>query len=292
MNGGKPSNEKRQYYKEKLKWLDLSKYKAVRNLSALDWRDQLAFRRDLMDKAKFWISHRDSELPNPELEEDLRWLFATVQESPLIDFDQLEEEWRGGIHDFPMLFFLRNTSSYLHLGVHATTVEEFYLAEAFSHPDRLLYARQFFDELGDIYEDSKRGISIGEHFAALMSRYWQKWDDAHCPPHSCLDHEAAKPGLQYQPWMEEPLHQLSGRRLFLTVDTAAPDSRLEKEFHRVLVEHRASTERVDMPNINTASWADAGLLPLLCCRHTILQSPSYGRTCRTTRNGRKRSPIC
>lgn len=263
MSGGRPSEEKRKEYAKKLKWLDLAKYKDIRDLSAPGWRDQLAFRRDLMDKTKFWIANRESDLPNPELEADVRWLFATIQENPLVDLDQLDERWPGGIHELPMLFFLRNTSSYHHLAVHATTVEEFYLAEAHSHPGRAQYARGFFDGLGDLCEDFLGGISIEEHFDSYERRYWEKWDAAHCPANIHLDYRNTEDELKYQLWMEEPIAQNPPDRLFLTVDASAPDARLEAEFKRVLAEYRASNARIEMPAISTDSWADAGLLPYI-----------------------------
>lgn len=273
MSMGRPVVAKSEEYKRKLKWLDPEKYfKDVKGLDAYGWRDQLAFRRDLLDRTRmvrgfskelFQEFGGDAASDVALIEQAPRALFQLVQKTPLVDIEKVEEEY--GPNVLPRLHYIRRVSSYQHLAVRPMTVEELYLAEAAANPVKVHEARRFFGSLGNSLAAIEQGKSYDTYFDQYSRAYYERWWDANFPGQMPTADEEGDESVPYELWMADPLHKhgYSTGRLLLSVDSSAPDSRLVEQFKAAVAEARGTSEKVEMPQLNISSWGDAGLLPYI-----------------------------
>ncbi len=270
---GRPVEAKRKEYEKKLRWLDPEKYyEGVKGLDAYGWRDQLAFRRDLMDSARkcrrfrgelFREFGEQAASDVALIEEGSRALFKIVQKTPLVDVSKIANAWGPGA--IPTVHYLRTVSSYQQVAVRPATVEDFYLAEGVANPVRVHEARRFFHSLGDAFSAIDQGRDYATHRKEFFHAYFDRWWNARFPDDASTPDDGSEPTVPYEPWMAEPLHEhgyLAGR-FFLSIDVSAPDTRLIEEFKCALVEARGHTNKIEMPQLNISSWGECGLLPYI-----------------------------
>lgn len=273
MSMGRPVAAKCEEYRKKLKWLDPEQYfKAVKGLDSYGWRDQLAFRRDLLDRTRtmrgyakeLFLEFGDDAAPDVALlEESARALFGIVQKTPLVDIEKIESDW--GPHALPRLHYIRRVSSYQHLAVRPMTVEELYLAEAAANPVKVFEARRFFRSLGDYFEAMGQGKDFDTYLDQYSRAYWERWEKAHFPDQTPSAMNEEGDSIPYELWMADSIeqHGYSAGRLLLSVDPSAPDSRLVEQFKAAIAEARGNSEKVELPQLNISAWGDAGLLPYI-----------------------------
>ena len=215
-------------------WFDLEKYAAAESLDVAGWYEQLSVRRGLhillgwLDKES-WQAMDTQEVVT---QSDMR-ILEHVRATPIVDVagdDMMRVHFYGGaMHE------LKSRQPLYALGVHLSTVRNFYRTERYIEREKRDYARKFFAQFDDNLEMP--------------------------PKFPCTD------------WIDEPIDAFTDsngwvRALNITVNMQLPDKVLIEQFERILNERRARMQSVGIPSESSrkhdlSGWHRFGVLPYL-----------------------------
>lgn len=250
-------------YGRRLSWFRLRRYEIERimNFSHYDWALQIAYRMDLIDRARQWHTEEWNQF---HLEDNhdiaigkrLYHAFKVIQVTPIVSFAKLDPGFINA-WDFPTLFPLLYSRDGC-LSIRPLTISEYYLHEYELDFNALQYSREFFRG-SDLFKSAVEGKISPTTFArSAKAEFRNRWEDVCIWSDTYSGHK-----LPYKKLLNDPVHRHTrpNAQVLLTVDPKAPDKQIHDQLDLVLKRLRWSAKTIPRVKFNPNSWIESGLLP-------------------------------
>jgi Family of unknown function (DUF6387) len=274
-------------------WFNLKKYQPLDKLDAAGWFYQFSLRADSREDAyhlaspAFYVQHHELEhaySPSKSDNEPLRtptnskgyWesidLLPLIQEDPILSPARLAaidgyKRWML-TRSFAEIDGPNQTSA---KGVHAATVEEFYMNELTVVLKVRQAARKFFDDTSTVLAGFMDEHMPGTIASSRIYNFLYRKAKARLSGSSDLDYMGRPYNSRYKAWLSEPLQsyqsaQYPKNHSLMSVNLSLPDSLLIEQFEDSLATLRRmsaidSPTRLVRPDFG--SWIKHGVLPYL-----------------------------
>lgn len=273
---GRPDEENIQLFREKLAWFSRTRYDHLNELDTLGWYKQIQVRRSLYQRLTAdFPRFAEQEQRFPWIHSDAKYFLSVIKQNPIIDFE----------NDIEFEFEIPE----LRTPVHATTIEEFYLAELAAKESTTTRVRRFFEKAKnyryEVWRDSfsmdffghavnVASVIDNELTIAGDTEECDVWDYG-SETEYYFDEDFSIHGKG-----QSSLHSYLGLKdaAILSIDLRVPESVLVEQFKALINRLKTNEHKIRADKLNPADWIRCGLLSYIDLELWRLTTalPNYG----------------
>jgi hypothetical protein len=242
-------------------WFDLEKYEKQKALDLPGWLLQFGFRRDLQT----YIAHHDEKAAELTIDELVREMLRLIHHDPILSLEDIVKRFGSSLTRavFPGLAALIDPQPRNRMGVHPTTVEELYKAQANLFSEIRDHTDGLFNQLQRGIEDQRGSL---EFSVELDNRL-------HLRKLALTQEEetGVGPKSPYDSLLRHPLYCSTGtisQETLFTANLSLPDKILVEQFQNSLKRARSYVSKADsfsarLPKSFSKVWIDRQLLAFI-----------------------------